>query len=254
MINLALFVGELILLGLVFLRVTAYEITQSTYEGIFVTMMGVAVAFVIGYQIFNTIAIKEDLKEQKLDNDQLRTRLADAEKSLSQKIDKQERDAAILRAITEENRCIFEAQIIFETSTVFTRSIDSFMILHSALIASLDYNSNNYEYIFRHLRKYLIAIESQYLCEGSSASGDDYVLRIANPNSADFNRPVLEVVEERYISKIKATDKKIREHPNFLRIQFEYNRIMSKFYDHVKKCATIQGYVFPIEDCSWEYA
>lgn len=79
---------------------------------------------------------------------------------------------------------------------------------------------------------------------------DDQVLRCGNPNSPHFNKALKDCIND-LLKPLKEEELKIREHPNFVRIAIEYNRVMNKFYDHVEKCSVTPCYAFPIDGRQW---
>ena len=64
-INVMLTIGITIAIGFSLLKVTPFEITGETYVGTIVTLLSLAAAFVIGYQIYNAIEFKKDIAIQK---------------------------------------------------------------------------------------------------------------------------------------------------------------------------------------------
>ena len=79
---------------------------------------------------------------------------------------------------------------------------------------------------------------------------DNQVLRCGNPNSPYFNKTLKEGIND-LMKPLKEEELKVREHPNFGRIEFEYNRVMKKFYYHIEKCSVTPCYTFPIEERQW---
>lgn len=65
MINCVLFIICLTALGFSLMKITPFEIEEEAYVGIITTLLSLAVAFVIGYQIYNAVELKNDVKEQR---------------------------------------------------------------------------------------------------------------------------------------------------------------------------------------------
>ena len=65
MINCVLFIICLTALGFSLMKITPFEIGEDAYVGIITTLLSLAVAFVIGYQIYNAVELKNDVKEQR---------------------------------------------------------------------------------------------------------------------------------------------------------------------------------------------
>ena len=64
-INLLLFILVCLALLFAILKITPFEITGDTYIGTIVSLLSLAVAFVIGYQIYNAIELRREIKEQR---------------------------------------------------------------------------------------------------------------------------------------------------------------------------------------------
>lgn len=65
MINCVLFIICLTALGFSLMKITPFEIGEDAYVGVITTLLSLAVAFVIGYQIYNAVELKNAVKEQR---------------------------------------------------------------------------------------------------------------------------------------------------------------------------------------------
>ena len=65
MINCVLLIICLTALGFSLMKITPFEIGEDAYVGVITTLLSLAVAFVIGYQIYNAVELKNDVKEQR---------------------------------------------------------------------------------------------------------------------------------------------------------------------------------------------
>ena len=64
-INLILLLLSIIAILFLLLKVTPFEVTSETYIGTIVSLLSLAAAFVIGYQIYNAIEFRREIKNQK---------------------------------------------------------------------------------------------------------------------------------------------------------------------------------------------
>lgn len=83
-VNIILFILVLVALGFSLLKVTPFEITSETYIGVIVSLLSLAAAFVIGYQIYNAIEFRKEIKEQREKYNDIIRRNEEIEKKLKQ--------------------------------------------------------------------------------------------------------------------------------------------------------------------------
>ena len=226
------------------------ESSESFFIGTFVALMAIAVAFIVGYQIINAIHIKEKIEQLFSINDELTKRNELLKTQMSIKLKELDDDTSSLNAVILENGYILEALICYQGLPYGTHGFESFLKMHRAILPALEYPSNNLGFIFSNLRHFIVEIETQHFFGGSHYMDDNQVLRCGNPNSPYFNKTLKEGIND-LMKPLKEEELKVREHPNFGRIEFEYNRVMKKFYYHIEKCSVTPCYTFPIEERQW---
>ena len=226
------------------------ESSESFFIGTFVALMAIAVAFIVGYQIINAIHIKEKIEQLFSISDELTKRNELLKTQMSIKLKELDDDTSSLNAVILENGYILEALICYQGLPYGTHGFESFLKMHRAILPALEYPSNNLGFIFSNLRHFIVEIETQHFFGGSHYMDDNQVLRCGNPNSPYFNKTLKEGIND-LMKPLKEEELKVREHPNFGRIEFEYNRVMKKFYYHIEKCSVTPCYTFPIEERQW---
>lgn len=65
MINLVLLLFSIAAILFSLLKITPFEITGDTYIGTIVSLLSLAAAFAIGYQIYNAIEFKNEIENQR---------------------------------------------------------------------------------------------------------------------------------------------------------------------------------------------
>ena len=65
MINLVLLILSILAILFSLLKVTPFEIIGDTYIGTIVSLLSLAAAFVIGYQIYNAIEFRKEVENQR---------------------------------------------------------------------------------------------------------------------------------------------------------------------------------------------
>lgn len=229
--NIIIYVAIIALIILQFVRVEPYIVWSSeTYIGAFVTLMGVAVTFVIGYQILSTIDVKGELKEQRTNNDKLReeiNKLTSENKEMTERIQ-------ALTSEAKENIAILDADRIITIAHFIPPYFDAFVKAHQALLSGLGYDSPNYAYIMDKMREYKWNIRTDTF-------GRNF---INEPNKLTFGdgvykgRTLKDVVENDFMPVIKETDEAIRSHKRFSCISHDYLKLMDSFYKRIDKCTS----------------
>ena len=154
MINCVLFIICLTALGFSLMKITPFEIGEDAYVGIITTLLSLAVAFVIGYQIYNAVELKNDVKEQrrllelaKKENDEYKNYL------VKQKYQ------------TQEGFDIISALMTYNSGGD-TSPINAFAQMHHALLSSIETDRTDYEWIFMNMRKFISELSSRAFTQG----------------------------------------------------------------------------------------
>lgn len=222
------------LLAVVFslLKITPFEVTSETYIGTIVTLLALVTTFVIGYQIFNAIELRKELIEQKemyntivRQNDDMRVKLLEQDNCMDEGFE-------ILSSLTKYN-----------SGQKFLVCASAFYSLHHALLYSINTSRTDYEMIFHYLRKYITDFEWQSFCSSYSKVNDKYIVSTVN----DYGKSFEDIINE-YLVPIKEDEEKLRENANFIKIQYEYNRIMNIFYNLMNEMIKNPAYTFTFEE------
>lgn len=235
-----------------FIRVEPLVVWSSeTYMGIFVALMGIAVAVIIGYQAITANDIKKELREQKQDNEYLREEIKRYKEQISETIQslkskfnedintvntknsELEIHADKILSSTQESVAILNALII-ENQNGPGIAFDAFEKMHEALFFGLEYESKNIDFIFSKLRQYGSKIYTLTFGGGFSYSNNTAYYCTA-PFSGKSLRSVL---DEKFLPTIKETEAKIRGHKLFSSISHDYSVLMEQFYNRIDTCAT----------------
>ena len=214
------------------LKVTPFEVTSETYIGTTITLLALATTFVIGYQIYNAIELKKELAEQK----EMYNTIVQKNKEISVKL-------------IEQDNCMNEGFDILSSLTKYNSGQDfvvcaeAFYSLHHALLYSINTSRTDYAMIFYYLRRYITNFEWQSFCGSYSKVNDRYIVSTVN----DYGKSFEDIINE-YLVPIKEDEEKLRNNANFIKIQYEYNRIMNIFYNLMNEMIKNPAYVFSFEE------
>lgn len=214
-INLLLFILVCLALLFAILKITPFEITGDTYIGTIVSLLSLAVAFVIGYQIYNAIELKREIKEQREKYNDIIKRNEDTERTLKQH-----------EYVMQEGFDVISSLIRYNSKQSFNVANEAFLFMHQALVSSIETDRTDYGWIFSYLRLYISEMNGQAFALGYLNQKGTWYVNTAGENEG---KKIQEVIDE-YTKPIKDNDQIIRNNKNFCKIQFEYERIMSLFY------------------------
>lgn len=220
-INIALALLGITAICFSLLKIMPFEITEETYIGVIVSLLGLATTFIIGYQIYNAIEFKNELST-------LRKRYEEA-------VVKNEE---LEKKFIQQN---YQTQEGFDIISMFINKIEdqtpasaanSFYILHHALISSLDSGRTEYEWIFEKLREFICQLSGNTFAYGLGRRSDG--VWFITSNVENELKPLKEVISA-YTHPIQTEETIIRNKQNFCNIQIEYNRIIRLFYKRLKE-------------------
>lgn len=224
---------SIVAIGFAVLKITPFEITNDVFVGIIASFVGISVTLVIGYQIINTIEIKKEIAEQRKSADELK-QLSDDLKST---IRKQQYE------MQEGFDIIMTLQQHQENGREY--SLNSFKSLHHALIHSLQFDREDFGWMFLLLRRYVSDINFQNFGYGF-AKHDDKGFYCTSPNSPYYQKSLAEIINIT-TAEIYEDEKALRADHNFSRIKLEYDRVMVLFKKRINDL--LQD---PLKELSWE--
>lgn len=224
LINLILFLLTLIAIGIALLKVTPFEMIGDTYIGVIVSLLSLAVAFVIGYQIYNAVELRKEISEQR----KLYDTIVQKHKEMNEKYEEQNNQ-------TQEGFDIISSFICYNRGQGFIECGQAFLNMHRALVSSIKTNRTDYEWIFSYLRLYISQISGQTFGLGFCRDKDKNF--IVNVHGKNYGRSLNSIIDE-YLTPIKVDEQRIRADKNFCKIQCEYNRVMKIFFNRINSILT----------------
>lgn len=142
--NIILIILALVAIGVSLLKVTPFKITSETYIGVIVSLLSLAAAFVIGYQIYNAIEFRKEIKEQREKYNDIIRRNEEIEKKLKQQ-----------ESVMQEGFDIISSLIEYNSGQQTVTCTLAFKKLHEALLSSIETDRVDYEWIFEYLRTFI---------------------------------------------------------------------------------------------------
>lgn len=223
-INWILFILVLFSIGFSVLRIMPFEISEDTYIGTATTLLSLAATLIIGYQIYNAVELKNEIKEQR--------KLYEETKKESQEINAKFK---MQQYQTQEGFDIISSLISYNKSSFAEDSMNAFVQMHHALLSSIETDRDDYEWIFAYMRKFLSNFSGQGFCGGWNVTKENRYFVVSSDGKK--SKSVEEFIED-YLRPIKEDEKLLRKNKNFVKIRMEYNRIMlilDKVMDKIKE-------------------
>ena len=234
MINLVLLILSILAILFSLLKVTPFEIIGDTYIGTIVSLLSLAAAFVIGYQIYNAIEFRKEVENQRKKYDEIVKRNEEIESKLKcQEYAMQEGFDIISSLITYNSK---QSDLVCGIA---------FQDMHRALLSSIETDRMDYDWIFGWMRKFISEMNSQTFTSGYAKLSDgSYIINVLGNN---YGKTMQEVIDE-FAKPIKEDEKRIRSNKNFCKIQLEYNRVMKVFYKRLSDIAQNPGKSLTVEE------
>lgn len=237
MINLILFFTAITAIGISLIRVVPFEITEATYVGIIVTLLGIIATILVGYQIYNAIELKRDIERQRTEfkeeiERQNRKLVFDIEEQKLKVTDMINRLSLQEKALTnlnnESNENIYIALSFLYKHT--GKAIARFSALHSCLLYSMYLERDDYTFLFEQLNSSIKEFNLMEIYPGGlELKQEEYYTMEANPFSSEVK---LSDVIEGYI---REDEQKIRNNKEFKVIALAYNPLMELFNQKTEK-------------------
>lgn len=197
---------------LFFVKVSPESVVDSnTYISCLVTILAILFTVLVGYQIFNAMDIKRELKRIDL----LKEEIQLTNQKHAEEIQKAQEDLKKLTIENKESTYILKARILIDKND---KEIDALIVFLEAIFYSLssDHRKEGYKDLLEELEKFLLCVfpvSFQNLEINHSPKGI-YTFK----DKVNYFKTVL-----------KERDLKIREHPNYLFIKDRYEELMEKF-------------------------
>ena len=216
------------------IKVTPFEIIGDTYIGTIVSLLSLAAAFVIGYQIYNAIEFRKEVENQRKKYDEIVKRNEEIESKLKcQEYAMQEGFDIISSLITYNSK---QSDLVCGIA---------FQDMHRALLSSIETERTDYDWIFGWMRKFISEMNSLTFTSGYAKLSDgSYIINVLGNN---YGKTMQEVIDE-FAKPIKEDEKRIRSNKNFCKIQLEYNRVMKVFYKRLSDIAQNPGKSLTVEE------
>lgn len=212
-------VVSIIAICIAIFRIEPFVVSEETYIGLIATLIGVSVTMLIGYQIYNVVEYKQELKKQVTEINELKKKTDELFETIVKKDYEVQEGFDVIQAFI----CYLDNGRI--------NSIGAFISLHSALLSALNANRKDYSTIFMLMRRFIKDIDSTNFAIGMLHKDGQYYSN--DQNSEYYNLKMSDVVNK-VTQKLTEDREAIMNHDNYPMICMEYERVMSHYDTRIK--------------------
>ena len=201
-----------------------FEISEDTYIGTTTTLLSLAATLIIGYQIYNAVELKNEIKEQRKLYEEAKKECSEINTELKMQ-----------QYQTQEGFDIIGSLISYNKSDSPENSMNAFTQMHHALISSIETDRDDYEWIFAYMRKFMSNFSGNVYRGMWIQKNNKWI--ISNSPYAEDGKTLDDLIDD-YLKPIRADESLLRKNNKFVKIRMEYNRIMlilDKVMDKIKE-------------------
>ena len=194
---------------------SATIVTSSEIIGSFV---GACATFMVGYQIWNTIDVKDTIKDAK--------QITEEFSNLKQKVEEGEKKM-------NENMDITNSLFSYNNHTNLMYVSDSVLFMHHAILSGLDAKREEFDFVFDYLSLFISELTETSITGSRFFMTNSHNEKIINDRRSPYYGKLVSYAISDFVSHIKETDDEIKKHSNYSRIQLQYEQIMESLYEKI---------------------
>lgn len=189
-------------------------------EGFVTSLIGVCATLMVGYQIWNTIDVKDNLKRNEV---------------LSKEFESLKDEVRLSDKRAQEKLDIMQSLVAYQGQMSFMSTSDAVMYMHHAILSALDSDREDFSYMFD-----CIAVFSSELTEMTITGSNMSVTnksgeRIINDKRSPYYGRSIAFAIISFREQINQTSEQIRQHKRFYVIKKEYEGIMEGLEKKLKE-------------------
>jgi hypothetical protein len=194
---------------------SANTMTSSEIIGSFV---GVCATFMVGYQIWNTIDVKDTIKDAK--------QITEEFSNLKQKVEEGEKKI-------KENMDIANSLFSYNNHTNLMYVSDSVLFMHHAVLSGLDAKREDFDFVFDYLNLFISELTETSITGSRFFMTNSHNEKIINDRQSPYYGKLVSYAISDFVSHIKETDVIIKRHDDYSRIQLQYEQVMESLYEKI---------------------
>lgn len=183
-------------------------------------LIGVCATFMVCYQIWNTIDVKETVKDVE--------KITGEFSNLKQKVEESEKNM-------KGNMDIINSLITYNNHTSLMYVSDSVLFMHHAVLSGLDAKRENFDFIFNYLSLFISELTEMSITGATVIFENSHKEKIINDRRSPYYGKLVSYTIDVFTSQVKEIDDKIRKHQNYSGIHLQYEKIMESLYEKLRE-------------------
>lgn len=193
---------------------------EINYVGVSVGLIGVCATLMVGYQIWNTIDVKETIKRNE--------KVAEEFEHLQHRVDLYEKRS-------QENIDIIHSLVSYQNHLSLMSTADAVLHMHHAVLSALDSESEDLSNIFDYLSIFISELSEMALTGSNLFFTNSNGVKIIQDKRSPFYGKTVEYAISEFKNAIKITDEQIKAHERYKRIRDIYENVMSALEIKIKE-------------------
>lgn len=193
---------------------------EINYIGVAVGLIAICATFMVGYQIWNTIDVKDSIRRNE--------KIAEEFGQLENKVDMYEKRS-------QENIDIMHSLISYQNQLGLMHDADAVIFMHHAILSALDSERDDFTNIFGYLSVFISELSEMSLTGANMVVENANGKKIIHDTRSPYNGRSVEYAINVFRKNIEEIDEQIREHKQYYRIKREYENIMEELDVKIKE-------------------
>jgi hypothetical protein len=181
-------------------------------------LVGICATFMVCYQIWNTIDVKETIKDvEKITSEfsNLKRKVEDGEKHMQESID------------------IINSLISYNNHTNLTYVSESVLFMHHAVLSGLDANREDFDFIFNYLSLFISELTEMSITGATLTIENSNREKIISDRRSPYYTKSVSYAIDVFTNQIKETNENIVNHKSYGRIRNQYEQIRETLFKKI---------------------
>lgn len=193
---------------------------EINYIGVAVGLIAICATFMVGYQIWNTIDVKDSIRRNE--------KIAEEFGQLENKVDMYEKRS-------QENIDIMHSLISYQNQLGLMHDADAVIFMHHAILSALDSERDDFTNIFGYLSVFISELSEMSLTGANMVVENANGKKIIHDTRSPYNGRSVEYAINVFRKNIEEIDEQIKEHKQYYRIKREYENVMEELDIKIKE-------------------
>ena len=192
---------------------------KVNYIGVAVGLIAICATFMVGYQIWNTIDVKDSIRRNE--------KITQEFEQLQKKVDMYEKRS-------QENIDIIHSLISYQNQLGLMHDVDAVLFMHHAILSALNSERDDFTNIFGYLRIFISELSEMSLTGATLFKNSVNGKRIIYDSRSPYYGKSVEYAIDAFRKNIEEIDRQIKKHKQYYQIKREYESLMDELDIKIK--------------------